>query len=68
MNSDFVVEGVDCADGSRTVLHTFPSSYEAVDWMRRYVSKENAGNWDLIEVYDVRDPENAERIRFWRRD
>lgn len=66
MSKDFVVEGVDTADGSRTELESFDSSGEAREWLGRYVSREDAGGWDLIEVYDVRG-EDAERIAFWER-
>lgn len=65
--TDFVVEGVDVADGSRTVLQEFASSGEARDFLRRYTSSEDAGGWDLIEVYDVRG-DDAERIAFWERE
>lgn len=64
---DFVVEGVDVADGSRTVLQECASSGEARDWFSRYVAYENAGGRDLIEVYDVRG-DDAERIAFWERE
>lgn len=31
-----------------------------------YVSRENAGGWNLIELYDVRG-EESERLAFWER-
>jgi hypothetical protein len=64
----FVVEGVDAEDGSRTELHATDNSGEALRWFRGYYAKENAGGWDLIEVYDVRDIENPERLAYWERD
>ena len=64
---DFVVEAVDENDGARTVLYESDSSADARDFMRRYVSRENAGGWALIEVYDVRG-DDADRIAFWARD
>ena len=65
MENGFLVEGVDTADGSRTILMEFGSSVEAISWFHRYVSRENGGNWDRVEVYDVRDPDNAERLKVW---
>ena len=62
----FIVEGVDCADGSRTELHTADNSGEARAWMRGYVVREDAGGWDLVEVYDVRG-DDAERLYYWER-
>lgn len=67
MEKDFTVEAIDLADGSRTTLAEFGTSHEARTWMERYVSRENAGNWDLIEVYDLRG-EDAERLAFWERE
>ena len=64
----FIVEGVDLEDGSRTGLNAFDNSGDARAFLRRYTAKENAGGWDLIEVYDARDPENAERLWFWARE
>ena len=63
----FIVEGVDTADGSRTELVAFDNSGEAQAFLQRYTSKENAGNWDLIEVYDVRG-EDAECLWVWERE
>lgn len=63
----FKVEGVDSDDGSRTELASFDNSGEARAFLSRYVSRENAGGWDLIEIYDTRG-EDAERIAFWERD
>jgi len=64
----FIVEGVDLDDGSRTELNAFDNSGDARAFLNGYTSKENAGGWDLIEVYDTRDPENPERLWFWERD
>lgn len=61
----FVVEGVS-EDASRTMLFEHGSYSEAVAWVRRYVRTENAGGWDLIEVYDTRG-ETPERIWLWER-
>ena len=66
MANGFIIEGVDTADGSRTELATFDNSGEARDFLRRYTSKEDAGGWDLIELYDVRG-DDAERLAFWER-
>ncbi len=63
----FVVEGVDTKDGSRATLNESYTSGEALAFLAGYVRTENAGNWDLIEVYDVRGVE-AERIHFWERE
>lgn len=63
----FIVEGVDGDDGSRTPLHECDTSSEAREWLRGYVRDGNAGNWDLIEVYDVRGYD-AERVAFWERE
>ena len=70
MPADFVVEAVDSEDGSRTELYACDTSADARAWLRGYVSKENAGNWDLIEIYDVRGCEECggERIKFWERN
>ena len=62
----FIVEGVDTGDGSRTELASFDNSGEARAWLRRYVSREDAGGWSLIEIYDTRG-DDAERIAFWER-
>lgn len=63
----FIIEGVDLSDGSRTELAAFDNSSEARAFLNRYVSRENAGNWDLIEIYDTRGVD-AERIGFWESD
>jgi hypothetical protein len=63
--SGFIVEGIDCADGSRTELHSCDNSGDARAWMRRYVSAGDAGGWDLVEVYDVRS--DPERLFYWER-
>lgn len=65
--NDFIVEGIDCADGSRTELHSCDNSGDACAWMRRYVSTGDAGCWGLIEVYDVRG-DSAERFAVWERE
>lgn len=64
---NFTVEGFDAKDGSHTELAGFASRAEAIEWLRRYASKENAGNWDLVEIYDVRDPEDVTRVYYWDR-
>lgn len=63
----FIVEGVEPDDGSRTLLQECDTSGEARAWLRGYVSDGNAGNWPLIEVYDVRG-DDAERVAFWERE
>ena len=63
----FIVEGVADDDGARTLLMDFDNSGEARAWLARYVSRENAGNWNLIELYDVRG-EESERLAFWERE
>lgn len=63
----FIVEGVDGDDGSRTTLHECETSGEAREWLRGYVRDGDAGNWPLIEVYDVRG-DDAERIAVWERE
>lgn len=63
----FIVEGVDLDDGSRTELAAFDNSAEARAFLQRYISREDAGGWSLIEVYDTRG-EDAERLWFWERD
>lgn len=63
----FKVEGVELEDGSRTLLNEYATSHEARTFMERYVSKEDAGGWSLIEVYDTRG-EDAERLAFWGRE
>jgi hypothetical protein len=54
-------------DDSYTVLHEAESSSEALQWARAYISKENAGNWPVIEIYDVRG-EDSERVWFWENE
>jgi len=66
-SNPFIVEGVDLDDGSRTELAAFDNSAEARTFLQRYVASENAGGWDLIEVYDCRG-EDAERLWFWERE
>jgi hypothetical protein len=60
-NRAFEVVGL---DESYTVLHECNSSSEALQWAKSYIAKENAGNWPVIEVYDVRS-EDSERVWFW---
>ena len=64
MEKPFHVVGMDTDDGSATLLEAFDTSGEARAWMLRYVSKENAGNWQHIEVLDTRD-ECAETLWRW---
>lgn len=47
--SVITVEGVD-DDGERTVLSYQTSLNDAQAFLMRYVSRENAGNWNLIEI------------------
>lgn len=61
----FVVEAVDLGDGSRTTLQECDSSAEAFDFLAGYIRTEDAGGWDLIEVYDLRG--EPERLRYWDR-
>lgn len=68
----FTVEGVE-EDGSRTELASFDNSAEARAYLARYVRHEDAGGWNLIEVYQLFafapiDDSEAERIAFWARD
>lgn len=63
----FIVEGVDGDDGSRTLLQECDTSGEAREWLRGYVRDGNAGNWDIIEIYDIRG-DDAERIAVWTRE
>jgi len=60
----FHVIGIDENDGNATILEQFDNSGEAREWMQRYISKENAGNWKHIEVIDTRD-ECAETLWRW---
>jgi hypothetical protein len=62
VNHSFEVVGL---DDSYTVLHETSSSYLAVLWAKGYISKESAGNWPVIEVYDVRNHDEHERVWFW---
>lgn len=63
----FIVEGVDTDDGSRTPLYECDSSYSARQWLNGYTRDGDAGNWSLIEIYDVRG-DDAERIAVWERE
>jgi len=71
--SYYIVEGVDTEDGSRTELARFDNSSEARAFLARYTARENAGNWNLIEVYDVTESAQSEsddyacRLWFWER-
>jgi len=60
----FHVIGIDEDDGNATILEQFDNSADARQWMNRYVSKENAGNWKHVEVIDTRD-ECAETLWRW---
>lgn len=60
----FHVVGIDEEDGSSTILEQFDNSGEAREWMTRYASKENAGNWKRIEVLDTRE-ECSETVASW---
>ncbi len=62
----FKVEGVETEDGSRTELGAFASSGEAGAFLSSYTSREDAGGWNLIEVYDTRGAD-AERLAYWER-
>jgi hypothetical protein len=64
MEKPFHVVGIDEEDGSATLLECFDNSGEARAWMRRYVSKEDAGGWKHIQVLDTRD-ECAETLWRW---
>jgi len=70
-DNDFVVEGVETEDGSHTELFSASNSAECRDFMQRYTRRLDddgkAGGWSLIECYDCRDPENAERLFVWER-
>lgn len=63
----FHVVGINDDDGNETVLHETSNSGDARVWMNRYVSKENAGGWNHIQVIDTRD-ECAEAIWRWEID
>lgn len=63
----FQVIGVDTDDGNATVLNEFTNSGEAREWFRRYISKEDAGGWNRIEVIDTRG-ECAETVWLWERE
>ena len=67
-DTGFVVEGVDTEDGGRTLLAERGSSAEARQFLRRYISAENAGGWDLIEVHDVRREDDPELLWYWSRE
>lgn len=63
-SEEFVVYGV---DDSYTELSRHSSSYQAREWMLRYVRNEGAGGWHRIEVYDERG-EDHERLFVWDAD
>lgn len=63
----FQVVGIDDADGSATVLYESSSSSACYHWHLRYISTENAGNWNHIEILDTRS-ECAERLWWWERE
>ena len=65
--TSFTVEGIDNA-GNHTELAGFAYGIEAIRYLRHYVSTENAGNWGLIVVYDVRDPEDVTGVCYWERE
>lgn len=60
----FVVEGVE--DVGRTELGSFATSAAAVEFLIAYIGREDAGGWNLIEIYDLRG--EPERIAFWERE
>lgn len=37
-------------EDSTTILEDFDNKAEAIDWAKRYCSKEDMGNWDLVYV------------------
>jgi hypothetical protein len=61
MAHSFEVVGL---DDSYTVLHETTNSTEAIRWARAYIEKQNAGGWNILEIYDVRG-EESERVWFW---
>jgi hypothetical protein len=63
----FQVIGIDTEDGNATVLEEFTNSGEAHWWFRRYISQEDAGGWNRIEVIDTRG-ECAETLWSWERE
>ena len=69
--ANFIIEGVDENDGSRTELESFDTSFEARRWLAGYTRRLDddgrCGGWCLIEIYDLRG-EDAERIAFWSVD
>lgn len=67
IQAPFDVVGIDMEDGSATALMAFANSSEALEWMRRYASKENAGGWDMLQVLDTRG-ECHETMFTWERD
>lgn len=48
----FKVVGVDYGDGSTTELHECESQKEARRWMNRYCEREQAGNWEEVQLLD----------------
>lgn len=61
--SVITVEGV-ADNGERTVL-AYPASLDdAHSFLMRYVSRENAGNWNLIEIVQ----HDTRVLDWWERD
>lgn len=67
LSKDFAVEAIDLEDGSRCELASFDRCSEAVEFLNRYVSRENAGGWDRIEVVDLRG-EIGDTLMVWERE
>lgn len=65
MRHPFIVEGID-EDGTYTPLYEATNSADAIAWMRRYVSRGDAGGWNAIRVVDDRG-ECAENVATWER-
>ena len=63
--ADFEMRGVDAA-GTETVLGSHASSGEGREALLRYTSREDAGGWDEIVVYDCRG-ESDEPLYRWER-
>lgn len=63
----FTVEAVDRLNGRHTILADYQTSAEARQFLRQYTTKENAGGWDTIEIYDQRG-EEPERLALWVRN
>lgn len=52
------------ADGS-VCLHTASTEHEAIRWAKAYISRENAGNYDVITINPV--PFNDDFVWSWDR-